>query len=44
MDKLTHSLVGVLLSRAGVKRLAPRATVTLVLGANAPDIDIEAHG
>jgi len=42
MDNLTHSLVGVLLSRAGVKRLAPRATVTLVLGANAPDIDLVA--
>ena len=26
MDNLTHSLTGVLLARAGLNRLAPRAT------------------
>lgn len=42
MDNLTHALAGVMLSRAGLNRLAPRATLTLVLAANAPDIDVVA--
>ena len=39
MDNLTHTMTGVVLSRAGLYRVAPRATLTLVLAANAPDID-----
>ncbi len=40
MDNITHSLTGLALSRAGLKQFSPRATVLLVLSANAPDIDI----
>ncbi|MBW0145524.1 metal-dependent hydrolase [Sphingomicrobium clamense] len=39
MDNLTHSLVGALLSQAGLKKLTGRATATLVIAANLPDID-----
>lgn len=39
MDPVTHSLVGAALSRAGLNRTTPLATATLVLGANAPDVD-----
>ncbi len=39
MDNLTHSLVGLFLARAGLKRFTPRGTAILVLGANAPDLD-----
>jgi len=40
MDNLTHSLTGLMLSRAGLNRFYPRATLVLVLAANVPDIDI----
>ena len=40
MDNITHSLTGVLLSRAGFNRLTPQATWILLLAANAPDCDI----
>ncbi len=40
MDNLTHSLVGVFLSRVGLNRLAPDTTPILLLAANAPDVDI----
>lgn len=40
MDNITHSLTGLALARAGFDRLTPRATVLLLLAANAPDIDI----
>ncbi|MGP0074562.1 MAG: metal-dependent hydrolase [Bryobacteraceae bacterium] len=40
MDNLTHSLTGLMLSRAGLNRLYPRATLLLILAANVPDIDI----
>jgi inner membrane protein len=40
MDNLTHSLTGLMLSRAGLNRFYPRATLVLILAANAPDIDI----
>ncbi|HEU4705507.1 MAG TPA: metal-dependent hydrolase [Sphingomicrobium sp.] len=40
MDNLTHSLVGALLGRMGLKRLTGRAMPTLVLAANLPDIDV----
>ena len=39
MDNLTHSLLGALLSQAGLKKLTGRATATLVIAANLPDID-----
>ena len=42
MDPLTHSLTGVLMSRAGLERLTRRASWILLLAANAPDIDIVA--
>src|ERR1017187_7733388 len=40
MDPLTHTAVGLFLSRAGLNRWTPRATAILMLAANAPDIDI----
>ena len=40
MDNLTHTLVGVLLARSLLGRLAPRATLMCVVAANIPDIDI----
>lgn len=40
MDPVTHSLTGAALSGAGLRRSAPLATATLVIAANAPDIDI----
>ena len=39
MDNLAHSLVGAWMGEAGLKRKTPLATLTLVLGANLPDID-----
>ncbi len=40
MDSLTHTAVGLFLSRAGLNRWTPRAAAILFLAANAPDIDI----
>lgn len=40
MDNLTHSLTGLMLSRAGFNRRLPRATLLLVTAANLPDIDV----
>ena len=42
MDNLTHSLTGLMLSRAGLNRFYPRATLVLVVSANIPDIDFVA--
>lgn len=39
MDNLAHSLVGAWMAEAGLKRRTPLATVTLVVGANLPDLD-----
>lgn len=39
MDNLTHSLVGAILGRMGLKRLTPRAMPALIVAANIPDID-----
>ena len=39
MDNLTHTLTGVLLARAGLSRLSPRATWIAALAANIPDVD-----
>jgi inner membrane protein len=40
LDNLTHSLVGAAIGKSGAERVTPLATVTLVLAANAPDIDV----
>lgn len=40
MDPITHTLTGAVLARAGGDRYTPLATAALILGANAPDIDI----
>lgn len=40
MDNITHSLTGLALARAGLNQFCPRATVLLILSANAPDADI----
>ncbi len=42
MDNVTHTLTALLLSRAGLERLSPRATLCAVLAANAPDLDVVA--
>jgi len=39
VDNLTHSLVGAVLGRMGLKRLSPRAMPALIISANLPDID-----
>jgi inner membrane protein len=39
LDNLTHSLVGLFLARAGLKKFTPRGTAIMVLAANAPDFD-----
>ena len=40
MDNLTHTAIGLFLSRAGLNRWTPLATPILLLAANAPDIDV----
>lgn len=40
MDNLTHTLTGLMLSRAGFNRWCPRATPLLLVASNLPDIDI----
>jgi len=40
MDNVTHTLYSVVLARTGLDRMAPKATTTLMLSANFPDIDI----
>lgn len=42
MDNLTHSLVGLVSSKAGLEKLSPGTTTLCVLAANAPDLDIAA--
>src|SRR4029077_4899529 len=39
VDNLTHSLVGALIGRMGLKRLSPRAMPELIFSANLSDID-----
>ena len=39
MDNITHSLVGLMLARAGLDKTTPHGTAMMVLAANAPDID-----
>ena len=40
MDPIAHTLVGATLAESGLRRATPLATATLILGANAPDVDI----
>ena len=40
MDNLTHSLVGLAAAKAGLERASPYATLTCIVAANLPDIDI----
>jgi inner membrane protein len=40
MDNLTHTLTGLMVSRAGLNRFYPRADLVLILSANIPDIDV----
>jgi inner membrane protein len=40
LDNLTHGLVGAAIAKAGAGRATPLATPTLVIAANAPDIDV----
>jgi inner membrane protein len=39
VDNLTHSLVGAVLGRMGLKRLSPRVMPALIISANLPDVD-----
>ena len=39
MDNLTHTLTGLMMSRAGLDRGVPRTALLMMLAANAPDID-----
>jgi membrane-bound metal-dependent hydrolase YbcI (DUF457 family) len=43
MDNVTHSLIAVLLARAGLRRLTPAATPILLIASNAPDADVLAQ-
>ncbi len=40
MDNLTHTLTGIALSQAGLNRKTRFATLALILGSNAPDVDV----
>lgn len=40
MDNLTHSLVGVLIAKAGLERRVPYAVPAAIVAANGPDIDL----
>lgn len=40
MDPITHTMTGAAISRAGLDRTTPLAAATLMLAANAPDIDV----
>lgn len=40
VDNFTHTIVGIAMSQAGLKRLGPYTMPLLMLGANGPDIDV----
>lgn len=42
MDNLTHSLIGLAASKAGLEKLSPGTTTLCILAASAPDADIVA--
>ena len=44
MENLTHTLTGILLAQAGLRRWTPRATAIIVVASNLPDIDILSAG
>jgi len=39
VDNVTHTLVGLMMSRAGIDRRVPRAAALMMMAANVPDID-----
>ncbi len=43
MDPVTHTLAGWSLGRAGLRHVSPLAVATLVIAANAPDVDALAY-
>ena len=43
MEPVTHLLAGACLGRAGLNRKTGLATLTLVLAAEAPDLDVVAY-
>ena len=43
MDPITHTLTGGALAGAGLRRVSPGATATLILASNAPDVDALAY-
>lgn len=43
MDPVTHTLVGASLARTGLRERTALGTATLLIGANAPDIDVLAY-
>jgi len=43
VDPIAHTFVGAALAEAGLKRATPLATAALLIGANAPDIDVVAY-
>jgi inner membrane protein len=43
LDNLTHALAGAAIAKAGADRATPLATATLVVAANAPDIDMVSY-
>jgi len=40
MDPIAHTFTGAALAAAGLRRATPLATTALIVGANAPDIDV----
>jgi inner membrane protein len=40
MDNVTHTLTGLALARAGLKRFTPQGTLLMIIAANLPDIDM----
>lgn len=40
MENLAHTLLGLSLAKAGLERVTPLATTTLVISSNLPDIDV----
>jgi inner membrane protein len=40
MDNLTHTLTGLMMSRAGLRRFHPQAPLIMMLSANMPDMDV----
>src|SRR5436853_2011235 len=42
MDNATHTLLGLSLAKAGLERITPLATSTLLISSNLPDIDVVA--